>query len=325
MIPVEQRLREHFAGKRFRPEPEWEARMLRELRVLPRPRLSSVVTHGRRVRLFMTLAMVTLLTLLAVITAIPAFAATKTPGWAAGLRSAIGIDKSGGDQASSWGYTLDLIGAYTDDRRTVVVMKGHGVGSPTTVSGGSLTAAGHRLDFQQSVRGDDGYYAVKFPALPQVQSTPTPVTLRLVGGFPLPHFWTFTFTLKLDVSPAQTIPEPGRAGKLAINFNRVRAVPGALRVRFTESGASYDELFTPAAPPITHARSGVPIATSRMLLMHSQVFDAGGKPLLWFDTQVDPTVDGVTFDEVFLRTGPGPYRLVITAPDGATLQRVIRG
>ena len=62
-----------------------------------------------------------------------------------------------------------------------------------------------------------------------------------------------------------------------------------------------------------------------MLLMHSQVFDANGRPLRWLDTRVDSTSDGVSFDTVLLRTGPGPYRMVITAPDGGTLERTIQG
>ena len=64
----------------------------------------------------------------------------------------------------------------------------------------------------------------------------------------------------------------------------------------------------------------------RQLLMHMQVFDANGKPLRWLDTQIDPSVRGgtVRFSQVSLRTGPSPYRVVITAPAGGTLERTIR-
>ncbi len=327
MIPLERRLRQHFEGERFQPEPEWEARLVRELGLLPRSALSSVSAPGRRVRRLITSAMVALLSLFAVvtiITAMPAFAAGETPAWVAGLRSTIRMDSSGGDHATSWGYTLDLIGVYTDDQRSIVVLKGRGLGSRPAVYGGSLSAGAHRLDFQQSVTGDDGLYAVKFAALPVHRTSPTPVTLHLSGGFPLPQFWSFNFTFN-DAVRAQTIPEPGRAGKLAINFVSIRVGPGTLAIRFIERGASYDDLFTPATPPTTDPRTGITLSGGRMLLMHSQVFDPNGRPLRWLDTRVDSTSDGVSFDTVLLRTGPGPYRIVITAPDGGTLERTIQG
>jgi hypothetical protein len=61
------------------------------------------------------------------------------------------------------------------------------------------------------------------------------------------------------------------------------------------------------------------------ILIHVHVFDASGRPLPWLDTQIDPTADGASWSEVSLRTGPGPYRVLITAPDGGTLQRTIQG
>jgi hypothetical protein len=266
-----------------------------------------------------------LLALLAVITVVPGVAVTEIPPWVAGLRSAIRIDTSGGDRASSWGYTLDLIGAYTDDQRTIVVLKGEGGGSPASVDGGSLTAAGQRVDFQQAVTGDDGYYAVKFAPLPVDRSSPVRVTLHLAGGFLPPRSWTLTFTLNPDVPQAQTVPEPGYAGNLMITFSGVRIVRGALAIRFTETGASYSQLFSPAPPPTTDPRTGITMQVSGEMLFHVQVFDASGKPLRWLDTQIDPTADGASFSEVSLRTGPGPYRVLITAPDGGTLQRTIQG
>jgi hypothetical protein len=261
------------------------------------------------------------LAVLAVITAVPAVGVTEIPPWAAGLRSAIRIDSSGGDRASSWGYALELVGAYTDDQSTIVVLKGDG---SLPIYGGSLTAAGQRVDFQQSDTDGDGYYAVKFPPLSVPRSSPVPATLHLVGGFLPPRSWAFTFTLNPGVAQAQTVPEPGHAGDLAITFSDVRIVPGALAIRFTETGASYAELFSPAPTPTTDPRTGITMQASGELLIHVKVFDASGKPLLWLDGQIDPTADGVSFSNVSLRTGPGPYRVVITAPDGGTLQRTIK-
>jgi hypothetical protein len=180
------------------------------------------------------------------------------------------------------------------------------------------------VEFQSSGTGDDGYYAVKFAPLPVHRSSPVTATLHLAGGFLPPRSWTLTFTLNPDASQAQTVPEAGHAGNLAITFSSVRAVPGALGIRFTETGASYGELFGPATPPTTDPRTGITMQVSGELLMHVQVFDASGKPLRWLDTQIDPTPDGASFSDVSLRTGPGPYRVVITAPEGGTLQRTIQ-
>jgi hypothetical protein len=331
MTELEPRLRRHFAGAQFQLRPEWEARLQRELSAQstmstdrvgaargPAARASGTGRH-RAVAAF---ALFAALALLAAITAAPGIATTDVPPWAAGLRSAIRIDTSGGGRASSWGYTLDLIGAYADDQRTIVVLKGGTGGSPVAIYGGSLTAAGQRLGFQQSMSGDDGLYAVKFPPLAP-RSSPTSATLHLVGGYLPPLSWTLTFSVNPDLPLAGTVPLPGQAGRLAITFSRVRAVPGALAIRFTETGASYGELFRPASPPNTDPRTGWTMQVSEVL-MHVQVFDANRKPLRWLDSRIDPTADGVTFDEVSLRTGPGPYRVVITAPDGGTLERTIQ-
>src|SRR5207237_5482241 len=184
----------------------WGTRVLGEMPARGRP--GGLVPRARARRRLLAAAAAAILILLVVVAAVPAVGTAGVPSWAAGLRSAVGIDTSGGDRASSWGYTLQLIGVYADDRRTIVVLKGDAGGSPP-VWGGSLTGAGQRVGLQQSVVGDDGYYAVKLGALSARPSYPVPVTLHLVGGFLPPRSWTLTFTLNPDVPRSDSYPAPG--------------------------------------------------------------------------------------------------------------------
>jgi hypothetical protein len=294
-----------------------------ELSSVPAPAgwAPTVAHHRRRV---LRVAALAVLAAAIAITALPVAAGPQMPPWAAGLRSAVHIDAAGGGSATSWGSTMEVVGAYRDDQRTIVVLKGSGT---RMIPNADVVADGHRYGLVQTVSGDDGYYAVKFEPLPQALSTPVPVTLHLADGIALPpHFWTLTFTIEPGAATPQRVPERGRAGGMTVTFTSVTVVPGAFAVRFTETGLTYDQVLGPihvSTDPVSH----ITMTARGPMTVRLQVFDSAGKPLRWLDTQLSPAADGsasVSFSDVSLRTGPGPYRIVITAPDGSTLERTVR-
>ena len=321
---LETRLRSHFGGERFQPQPGWEPRVLEKVNrsspAAPTGRLAVIADNRGRM---LAVAALAVLAVMAALTSLPVVAGPDIPPWAAGLRSAVHIDAAGGGRATSWGSTIEVVGAYLDDQRTIVVLKGS---DTHMLPNADLVAVGHRHNMQSAVKSGDGYYAVKFEPLPQALSSPVPVTLHLADRAILPpHFWTLTFTMGPRITESQSVPEPGRAGNMTITFTSVSAVPGAFAVRFTETGVTYDEILGPVhvgTDPVSHAQWTV----RGPMTVHMQVFDGTGKSLRWLDLQLSPATDGsasVSFSNVSLRTGPGPYRIVITAPDGGTLERTV--
>ncbi len=321
---LESRLRRHFAGERFQPQPGWERRVLEQVNrsrpAAPAGRLAVIADNRGRM---LAVAALAVLAVVAAVTALPVAAGPDIPPWAAGLRSAVHIDAAGGGRATSWGSTMEVVGAYLDDQRTIVVLKGS---DPHMLPDADLVADGHRHNMQGAMTGGDGYYAVKFEPLPQALSSQVPITLHLADGAVLPpHFWALTFTIGPRITESQSIPEPGQAGNMTITFTSVTAVPGAFAVGFIETGVTYDEVLGPVHTSTDRIR-GVTMTSRGPMTVHMHVFDGSGKSLRWLDLQLSPAADGsasVSFSNVSLRTGPGPYRIVITAPDGGTLERTV--
>jgi len=320
---LETRLRRHFATAPFRSAPGWESHVVSNagLTSLSPSRRWEWGIPSRWLRLFLVPSLA-VIGMALVITALPAAAGPDIPAWAAGLRTAVHIDSAGGGRATSWGTTMELVGAYLDDQHTIVVLKGNDAN--VALNNAYLTASGHRYNMQQGVSGEDGYYALKFDPVPGALSSSVSVTLRLVDGLALPpHVWTLTFSIGPRIVESQSAPSPGQAGNMAITFNSVIAVPGALAIRFTEVGLTYDQVLGPLQ---VSNSAGIQMTGRGPMSVHVQAFDRGGQPLRWLDTQLFPAANGsasVTFANVFLRVGPGPYRIVITAPDGDSLERIV--
>src|SRR5262245_65798917 len=80
-----------------------------------------------------------------------------------------------------------------------------------------------------------------------------------------------------------------------------------------ETGVSYDAVLGPV-----HTSTGPNDIRSSVrgpFTLHVQIFDGAGRPLRWLNTELTPSGGAsVSFSGVSLLTGPGPYRIVITAP-----------
>ena len=219
---------------------------------------------------------------------------------------------------------MEVVGAYLDDQRTIVFLR-RSDSSGAALPNAYLVAAGRRYDMTQAVTDDDGYAAVKFPPLPAAWSAPVPVTLHLADGPVLPpHFWTLTFSIGPRAPETRELPAPGRAGEMALAFTSVSVGGGTLAYGFTETGVPYDTVLGPVHT--STGLNGIQSSIRGPIAVHVQAFDRAGRPLRWLDLQITPAGgDSVTWSEVSLLTGPGPYRIVITAPSGATLERVVSG
>lgn len=321
IMDIETRLRMHFTGARFRSAPDWEDRVLTNagLASPSKPAGWAWPIAGPRRRVLFGSALA-LIAIAFAITVLPAAAGADLPAWATGIRSAIHIDSAGQGQATSWGTTVEVIGAYLDDQRAIVVVRA--TDKQLQLTDFYLIQDGHRYGGLQTVSSGDGYIAIKFGPLPEALSSPVPVTLHLAARAALPvRIWRMTFTIGPRIVGSGSVPPSGRAGNMTIAFTSVTAVPGAFAIRFTEKGLTYDEVLG----PIHVSTSGGLQMTGRgPMTVRAQVFDASGKPLRWLDLQLSPAADGsasVSFSEVFLRSGPGPYRVVITGPDGTSLER----
>lgn len=322
-MDIENRLRTHFTDSRFRSTTTWEERVLESSRLSSSAKSAAWgwPIAGQRRRMLFGGALA-LIAMAFAITVLPATAGPDTPAWVTGIRTAVHIDSAGGGQATSWGTTVEVVGAYLDDQRTIVIVRS--TDTQLQLTDFHLTENGRRYNGLQTVSSGDGYIAIKFGPLPEALSSPVPVTLHVAGRLALPfRIWTMTFTIGPRLVGTHNVPPPGRAGNMTIAFSSVTVVPGAFAIRFTETGLTYDEILG----PVHIGNSGGIQMTGRgPMTVRTQVFDATGKPLRWLDLQLTPAADGsasVSVSEVSLRSGPGPYRIVITGPDGTSLERTV--
>lgn len=319
-MDIETRLRTHFTGARFRSASEWEDRVLTTAGLASPGKSAGWAWPIARLRRRMLFgSALALIAMSLAITVLSAAAGPDIPAWVTGIRTAVHIDSGGQGQATSWGTTVEVIGAYLDDQRAIVVVRTND--RQLQITNFYLVQNGRRYNGLQTVSSGDGYVAIKFEPLPEALSSPVPVTLHL-GAMPA-RIWTMNFTVGPRVAGSLGVPPQGRAGSMAITFTSVTAVPGAFAIRFTETGLTYDEILGPVH---VNNSGGIQMTGRGPMTVRVQVFDSSGKYLRWLDSQLSPAADGsasVTFNEVFLRSGRGPYRIVITGPDGTSLERSV--
>lgn len=191
-----------------------------------------------------------------------------------------------------------------------------------------------------------------FEPVQRTGSGPVKVTLHVVqlrrglgaAQHTVKGLWTLQFTLTSQGGRRLPAPEPGHAGTLAVTFGSVVVVPGALGIDVTtrrampeEWRASYGPVecsTTAGAPadvqacgPVAVPRRSVPGAVNDVVA----VYDARGDALRGPGVLGAAVKNKAALDrkEVYWRglwtlPGPGSYRVVVRAPDGATLERLIQ-
>src|SRR5690242_4134912 len=112
-MDLEIRLQSHFSGARFQLTPAFESDVLSNARrTAPPPGVGWKPTIPRSWRRALLVCACAILATGLVVTAMPAAAGPELPGWVMGVRSVVHIDSGGDGAATSWGTTVNVIGAY---------------------------------------------------------------------------------------------------------------------------------------------------------------------------------------------------------------------
>jgi hypothetical protein len=337
-------LRRYFRGERFQVGATLERRIMDALADDPRvrPRL-----WPRRLALRAVVA-IAVLVILAVGTTLPV-AATTSP-LASGARqilSTVGMSPvverlmTTQRQATAAGHTVSLVGVFASNAQTIIILKV----APAAPPGSGwfkdvrlIDASGAQVEVQQGEVTPD-YAWMRLAPIPGVGSAPMKVTVEVSASFGAS--WTLQFD---TATQGRFLPKPaaGQAGKDAVAFDSVVAAPGALAVDLTTRGATLGS-FCPGEPADPLGPTGVSASCTHEIPSLSKdhgadaassaglwVYDANGNPL----TNISPVTISVDrrmlaqqellHGGVWQLPGPGQYRVVFTAPDGATLERTVR-
>jgi hypothetical protein len=243
-------------------------------------------------------------------------------------------------QATAGGHTVSLVGVFASSAQTIIILKV----APAAPAGSDwfkdvrlIDASGAQVQFEE---GDvtPNYAWLQLAPIPGVGSAPMKVTLEVSASFGA------SWTLQFDITTqGRFLPKPaaGQAGKVAVTFVSVVAAPGALAVDLTTRGATLSS-FCPGEPADPLGPSGVRASCVSDIPSLSKddgagragsaglwVYDANGNAL----TNISPVTISVNrrmlaqqellHGGVWVLPGPGQYRLVFRAPDGATLERTV--
>lgn len=159
-----------------------------------------------------------------------------------------------GSSATSSGYRLELVGAYADSSRTVLLVRAPALVS-ADFSSVTLTDQFGRTYSGQSAAGDlrSGETEMQFEPLAwPVGFTGARITLhvRTVDVFPadlsaplhVAGAWDLPATLGVDEGSNLAPPAPGALGKARFRFTSVVYTPATLEIQVDEWGMSIDEL-----------------------------------------------------------------------------------
>jgi len=344
--PLADQLRRHYQGPQFQPTSDFVERISRGL-VDPPPAAARISRPaiGRR-SLLVAVALLAMMS----IAAIPVAASTSPLAvfsryllGAAGLGPVVQRIMPTTGRATSAAYTLDLVGTYADDARTVVILK---------VSPGARVDQAYLVDssgrgvsqFAGTSNDETGDNVLGFGPVARARSGQVKVTLFVVqlargspgGGQTIHGLWTLQFILTSQGGRTLPAPEPGQAGTLAVRFDSIVAVPGALAIDITTVGAMPDEWMARyGQPSCTTNPSGVRACSvavpSGSMNDVVAVYDTSGNALrapsgvgASINTQAELNRREAHWRGLWTLPAPGTYRIVVRAPDGAMLERLIQ-
>ena len=175
------RLPDYFDDDYFRPDPDLWERLCRTLPIEDRVR-----RRQRRLRVLLAVAVVALL---ATMSAVPAAAGASPISpvpravlAAAGLASVTERFMPVQGSATWSGFTINLVAAYADDIRTVVVLRAE----PRAKADGlfprglvAFDASGHLLGLHSGTSLDGSNYVLRFDPVPRGQSSQAKLTLLI--------------------------------------------------------------------------------------------------------------------------------------------------
>jgi hypothetical protein len=250
--------------------------------------------------------------------------------------------------ASSQGETLSMIGTYADDARTVVIVRIAPLTNGLIVDDQYLLDASGKTIFRRGVSTSDassGYNLLAFEPVASARTSASKLTLYVtrLASPPGPNRrvvdgnWVLQFSVSSQGGSRLPTPEAGPAGQLLVNFESVTVVPGAISIVVVTRGALPEQwasscsavpITAPAIGAPTSSPSQPPRAVNGCGLPPIAVFAPSGRALDGnglggASTNEMLAVQEVRWSGVWPRTESGLYRIVVTAPNGDTLERSV--
>ena len=250
----------------------------------------------------------------------------------AGLTGAGTHVTSVGSVASSSGFRLQLVGAYADSARTVLLLRANPAVQPFGVPGFDiqLTDQFGRSYNMQSGQTDSrsGLAIVQFDALAWPDAlTGARITLRMsaveraclsaafcsdpvADGTVVKGSWTLTATLGVDEGTALPLPSTAQLGAASFQFTSATSSTATIGIDIQMTGATFNDL----EQRVPDGGKGTPVFTIDLFSPSGDVVDAG--------YSVAEDRQGVIIQFQGYRSGPGEYRLHISYR-GSAVDRIL--
>lgn len=241
----------------------------------------------------------------------------------AGLQGVSNRVTAVGAVAESSHHRLRLVGAYADPTRTVLL-----VHADPPISGWAGTAILHdqfgrayenRWGSADMLTGDVvlGFEALAWPD--SLTGARVELTIAAVSGVDDPTAvtrgsWHLPATLAVDPGTHLATPAEGQLGQARFRFASVQSTPGTLAIAIDVTGVTAAELDR----MVPNGVKGAPA-------LALDLYGPDGTPAWHHSGDLASWgALGVRLDELWLRTAPGDYRLVVSFAGNGAFERTIR-
>jgi hypothetical protein len=256
----------------------------------------------------------------------------------AGLLGAGNRVTSVGAVSTSSGYRLELVGAYADSTRTVLLVHAEppivlaSIGMPTLTDQfgrsyfvhsvksnaltGNLVLESEPLGWPDAITGAritlhiTSVAAIPCIGLPSVD----PADIKCNPGPPVAGSWTLPATLGVDEGTSLPVPAPAQLGPARFRFTSVRSSAATIAVDFEVTGVTGEEL----SRRIPDGKKGTAVFTLELLGPNGEIAGGGAG---WRSSSNDPALHMYLLG---YRFAPGEYHLHATYVGYGEFDRVIR-
>jgi hypothetical protein len=256
----------------------------------------------------------------------------------AGLLGAGNRVTSVGSVSISSGYRLELVGAYADSTRTVllvhaeppIVLAGHDMPTLTDQFGrtymvhavrangltGNLVLETDPLAWPDAITGARITLHVTSVARIPCTGSPSedPADVKCNPGPPVAGSWTLPATIGVDESTALALPASAQLGPAKFRFTSVRASAATIAIDVEVTGVTGEEL----SRRIPDGKKGTAVFTLELLGPNGEIAGGGAG---WRSTSNDPALHMYL---IGYRFAPGEYHLHATYVGYGEFDRVIR-
>jgi hypothetical protein len=256
----------------------------------------------------------------------------------AGLLGAGNRVTSVGAVSTSSGYRLELVGAYADSSRTVLLVHAEppivltGWRMPTltdqfgrtymvhavTANGltGNLVLESDTLGWPDAITGARiTLHITEVTPIPCIGlSSVDPADVKCNPGPPVAGSWTLPATIGVDESTTLALPAPAQLGPASFRFTSVRSSAATIAVDFEVKGVTSEEL----SRRIPDGKKGTAVFTIELLGPNGERVGGGAG---WRGSSNDPSLRMYLLGYRFM---PGEYHVHATYVGYGEFDRVIR-